>query len=97
MLILDLWAHASESVHVQPVSKSVHIVLSLPIDPSMASMSGMLGCPMMEEESGQPVSGFTYHTTPWLRDIMSSCTWAVAWGCDMSVLSRGTSMLLRYE
>ena len=56
MSILDPRAHTSESVHVQLVSKSVCIVLSLPVDPSMASMSGMLRCLMMEEESGRPVS-----------------------------------------
>ena len=74
MSILDPQAHASESVHVRLVSKSVCIVLSLLIDLSMASMSGMLRCPMMEEVSGQLVSRFTYHMTPWLGDIMSSCT-----------------------
>ena len=65
----------------------------------MASMSTERDAkvPMMEEESGRPVSGFTYHMTPWPREVMSSCAWTVARGRDVSVLSRGTSVLLRYE
>ena len=74
------------------------VLLSSPaVDLLMASMSRMLRFPMMEEENGQPVSTFTYLMTLWLRDVMSSCTQAMAWGRNVSVLSCRTFMLLRYE
>ena len=76
---------------------SRYVLSSPPVDPSMASMSGMLRCMMMKEENGRLVTRFTYCMTPWLRDIMSSCTRAMAQGHNVSVLSHGASVLLRYE